>query len=56
MDEVIHGVEACYAGGPGDPYYQPVLSCLCGFSTGRCESWEDAGIAMDDHREEIGEI
>lgn len=50
-----HGPEACYAGGSGEPYYQPVLICLCGFSTGRCDSWEDAGREYDKHRKEIGE-
>lgn len=48
-DEVEHSVEACYAGGPGEPYYQPVLSCTCGFSTGRCDDWETAGREMDYH-------
>ena len=44
-----HGVEAYYAGGPGEPYYQPVLACLCKWTTGRCDSWEEAGRAMDEH-------
>ncbi len=50
MEDEEHGISAaCYAGGPGEPYYQPVMECLCGFSTGRCDSWEDAGREFDDH-------
>ena len=48
-----HGIAlACYAGGPGDLYYQPYMECLCGFSTGRCRSWGDAGEVLDEHLEE----
>ncbi len=46
-----HGVQAYYAGGPGEPYYQPVLACECGWSSGRCESFEEAGRAFDEHME-----
>jgi hypothetical protein len=49
-----HGFESYYAGGPGEPYYQPVLACLCGESSGRCESWEDAGRWADEHMKETG--
>lgn len=47
--EPEHGVEAYYAGGPGVPYYQPVLSCTCGWSSGRCDDWEEAGQLLDLH-------
>lgn len=48
--EVEHGIaSACYSGGPGEPYYQPMLSCPCGFTTGRCESWQEAGELLDEH-------
>lgn len=51
--EVLHGIsEAWYAGGPGHPYYQPVMDCLCGWSTGRQPSWETAGEYLDSHLEE----
>ncbi len=46
-----HGITAFYAGGPGYPYYQPVLECTCGFSSGRCDNWEEAGECMDSHLE-----
>lgn len=50
--ETGHGVEgAYYAGGPGEPYYQPVILCTCGWSTGRCENWEEAGALFDAHLE-----
>ena len=52
-NEKQHGISACYSGGPGEPYYQPCLDCDCGFSTGRCETWEDAGRAFDEHVKEI---
>lgn len=26
-----------------------LIECLCGYSTGRCESWEDAGRDFDEH-------
>jgi hypothetical protein len=54
-DEVECGVEAFYAGGPGEPYYQPVMRCLCGFTTGRCDSWSEAGESYDEHRREMRE-
>jgi hypothetical protein len=45
-----HGIdEAIYAGGPGEPYYQPFISCLCGWSSGRCIDWESAGHELDNH-------
>lgn len=48
-----HGVEgACYSGGPGVPYYQPVLMCTCGWTSGRCDNWEEAGGLFDEHLEE----
>lgn len=53
---VEHGVEAYYSGGAGEPYYQPTLNCLCGFSSGRCESWQEAGEAMDEHVREINSV
>ena len=45
-----HGPEyACYSGGPGEPYFQPALGCLCGWETGRTETWEDIGRMFDEH-------
>lgn len=48
-----HNIEAYYSAGPGEPYYQPVIGCSCGFSSGRCKNWEEAGEAMDRHIREI---
>ncbi len=48
-DQQEHGIIAFYSGGPGEPYYRPVLECSCGFSSGRSDSWEDAGSAVDAH-------
>ena len=50
-DQQEHGIHAFYAGGPGEPYYQPVLDCTCGFSSGRCDSWKEAGSLIDSHLE-----
>ena len=45
-----HGIEeACFRGGPGEPYFRPSIDCMCGWTTGRCTSWEDAGRALDAH-------
>jgi len=53
-ENAAHGIEnAFYAGGPGKPYFQPVMECCCGFSTGRCFHWEDAGHRMDVHLREV---
>lgn len=51
--ELNHGVSCCYSGGPGDVYYLPVMMCDCGFDTGRCEDWEEAGRNMDEHVAEV---
>jgi hypothetical protein len=49
-ETIPHGIEnACYSGGPGEPYYQPSMECMCGWTTGRCASWEDAGRIFDVH-------
>jgi len=49
-DYRAHGIEnAAYWGSPGELYYQPAMDCLCGFSTERCASWEDAGREFDAH-------
>lgn len=47
--EVEHSVTALYSGGPGEPYFQPVIECSCGWGSGRCESWAEAGGLYDDH-------
>jgi hypothetical protein len=53
-ENLTHGIEeACYRGGPEEPYYQPAMDCMCGFSTGRCASWEDAGRELDIHLEKV---
>jgi hypothetical protein len=55
-EEQEHGVEtACYSGGPGEPYYQPTMTCLCGYQTGRCPSWQAAGQKMDKHLASVRE-
>lgn len=49
---VEHGPDVvCYAGGVGDPYYQPFLKCLCWWSL-RDAAWETVGRAFDEHLEE----
>ena len=49
-----HGVEtACYSGGPGEPYFKPSITCICGWGSGRCKSWEEAGAGMDEHLKEV---
>ena len=52
--EAEHGVDrAVYAGGPGEPYYQPLIVCLCGWSSGRCASWKEAGDNLDWHLKHV---
>ena len=57
-----HGPETvCYAGGPGEPYYQPQIICMCGWSSERQPNWQTAGEAFDEHlddsdRGEVEEI
>lgn len=46
-----HKVEAFYSS-DGMAYY-PVLSCSCGYTTERCDDWEDAGREFDGHRRQI---
>jgi hypothetical protein len=54
-DSLAHGIEeAIYCRGDGEPYYQPVMRCVCGFSTGRCASWEAAGRELDLHLLAVG--
>jgi len=52
-EEETHGVEAYYSGGPGEPYYQPCISCTCRWSSGRCSSWQEAGELYDEHLAEV---
>jgi hypothetical protein len=50
LDDAAHGCEdAFYSGGPGNPYFKPVMECCCGFRTERCLSWEEAGRQLDAH-------
>ena len=45
-----HGVGlALSSGGPGEPYLQPSITCLCGWSSGRAKSWEEVGRLLDEH-------
>lgn len=47
-----HGPDVvCYVGGPGEPYYKPHISCLCGWHTvnGSPRTWEEAGAEFDEH-------
>ena len=54
QEQVSHEITCCYeGGGPGEPYYQAVMQCGCGFSTDRCANWEDAGRLMDHHLDEV---
>ena len=54
-DFLAHGLEAVsYVGGPGEPYFQPVMECMCGYSTGRCMCWADAGRELDRHLVSVG--
>lgn len=52
-NDELHEISCCYSGGPGEPYYQPVMVCSCGFCTARSANWADAGSEMDNHIEEI---
>lgn len=52
--KIEHGIAlAVYAGGPGEPYYRPVIECSCGYSTGRQASWQFAGKLFDLHLAEV---
>ncbi len=50
--EIQHGPQAGYSGGPGEPYFQPFIDCLCGWSSGRVDSFEMAGELFDAHIKE----
>lgn len=53
---VEHGPEvAMYSGGPGEPYYQPIIICLCGWSSERQSSWQFVGELFDEHLAETEE-
>jgi hypothetical protein len=52
-DLTEHGPQAFYAGGPGEPYYQPSILCLCNWSTGREQTWEECGRLFDEHLSEV---
>jgi len=54
-NEVTHGAECAYSGGPGEPYFQPCMWCLCGQHSLRAETWEEVGAAMDEHLRETRE-
>lgn len=44
-----HEFEFCFLGGLGEPYYQPFVSCSCGWKSGRVETFEEAGAMLDEH-------
>lgn len=49
-----HGPETvCYTGGPGEPYYRPTITCICGWYSGRGDSWAVVGELFDEHLEEV---
>ena len=51
-----HGVKSAgYSGGPGRVYYQPSISCTCGWGV-REETWELVGQEYDEHLAEVEEI
>ncbi len=51
---VEHGVQgAYYSGGPGEPYYQCVMKCCCGWISERHSSWQNAGEEFDEHLESV---
>ena len=43
-----HGIEVAFYASDGEHYF-PVMECLCGWDTGRCIDWEDAGNQLDGH-------
>lgn len=54
IEEQDHGPETvCYSGGPGPRYYLPTIECMCGWGSGRCQSWEEAGELFDRHLEKV---
>lgn len=45
-----HGIAAAYySGGPGEPYFQAVMECCCGWTSARRQSWAEAGEELDQH-------
>lgn len=50
-DAPQHNVGAIYSS--NGEKYMPVLDCSCGFSTGRCSDWEEAGASLDEHVMEV---
>lgn len=48
-----HSITAIYSSN-GEKYC-PVLECSCGFSTGRCDDWSEAGELFDDHVQAVRE-
>ena len=54
-EEEEHEMEACYAGGHGDPYYQPHISCSCRKFSAREETWEEVGALYDEHLRSLKE-
>ena len=55
--KIEHGIRSAYCALAPIGHYRPVLSCLCGFSTGKFkgkwagmnENWEDSGSELDEH-------
>lgn len=47
MTQQEHEIDAFFSSDGNQ--YKPVLSCSCGFSSGRCDTWEQAGAQLDEH-------
>ncbi|QNI37511.1 hypothetical protein [Edaphobacter albus] len=52
-EQVQHGPKEAGYSSDGEKY-RPYIDCLCGFSTGRCINWMDAGEVFDDHLRDVG--
>lgn len=50
-DEEPHEISACYTS-TGMTTLERTLSCSCGF-TASDSTWEDAGVGMDEHLNEV---
>lgn len=52
-EQPTHEFDFCFLGGPGELYYQPCVSCSCGWRSGRVETFEEAGAMLDQHLIEV---
>ena len=54
QEEQTHEITACFSGGPGPRYYMPFMSCSCGWTSDRQDSFEECGALLDEHLTEAG--